>query len=107
MRPTSTGRFERLEARRYLTVAADLVDGDLIIDGQADGAVEIAALEAGQFQVTDNGVVVGTLDGVTDDIRINLDADATETGAGSGASVVSDPRSAVAGSFGQEVETRR
>ena len=72
--------IERLENRVYLTVTASVSDGDLVVEGQADGAVEITAVEEGKFVVTDNGVEVATLEGVNDDIMIKLDADGTEFG---------------------------
>jgi hypothetical protein len=65
--------FESLEERRYLTVDVSVSDdGDLVVVGDADGAVAITAVDAGTFEVTDNGVVVATVEGVTDDIRIRL-----------------------------------
>ncbi len=69
-------RFETLEKRLALAVTAAVTDGDLIVQGDADGAVEIAAMGGGAFQVTDNGNVVAdatTLTGVNDDIRIQID----------------------------------
>lgn len=67
--------FEPLESRRCLTVSVQVVDGDLIVSGQADGPVEITAVDAETFEVTDNGAVVDSPSGVSDDIRIELDAD--------------------------------
>jgi hypothetical protein len=72
-------RFESLESRLALAVTATVVDGDLVVEGDADGTVEIAAVGAGAYQVTDNGVMIAdgmTLQGVTDDIRINIDRSA-------------------------------
>ena len=57
-----------------MAVAVD--DGDLIVPGDADGAVEITAVDADTYTVTDNGVMVSTAEGVTDDFRIKLDATA-------------------------------
>ena len=68
--------FEALEPRRALAVSATVTDGDLVITGDADGAVEIVAVGDGSYQVTDNGVLIAdetTLTGVTDDIRIDID----------------------------------
>lgn len=69
--------FETLENRRALAVTAAVsAGGDLIVSGDADGAVEIVAVSEGAYRVTDNGVVIADADvltGVTDDIRINLD----------------------------------
>src|SRR4051812_33156663 len=71
---------EELERRACPAVTAALSnDGDLVVSGDADGPVEIVAQDADTYQVTDNGVVVGTVDGVKDDIRIKL------SGTGSGA----------------------
>lgn len=65
----------QLESRLCLTVAVEVDDGDLIVDGQADVAVEIVAVDQGTFQVSNNGGVVDTTEGVTDDIRIEPDAE--------------------------------
>jgi hypothetical protein len=75
-------KFEVLENRFCLAVTAMVTDGgDLIVEGDADGAVKIVAVSEGTFRVTDNGVVIAdetTLQGVTDDIRIRLDTDAED-----------------------------
>jgi hypothetical protein len=58
-------------------VTASVSDGDLVVEGDADGAVEIVAVSEGAYRVTDNGVVIAdetTLQGVTDDIHINLES---------------------------------
>jgi hypothetical protein len=73
---TRRSAFEVLEARRALAVTAAVTDGDLIITGDADGAVEVVAIGDGSYQVTDNGTLIAdetTLTGVTDDIRIDID----------------------------------
>ena len=65
--PNSTGRekmkrrnfnqFEALENRICLTVSASLTDGgDLLVEGDADGPVEIRALDAETFEL---GNIVG------------------------------------------------
>ena len=72
-------RFESLEKRLALAVTAAVTDGDLVISGDADGAVEIVAVGTGNYEVRDNGVLIAdstTLTGVTDDIKINIDATA-------------------------------
>jgi hypothetical protein len=69
-------RIEPLENRLCLSVSVAVTDGDLIVSGDADGAVEIVAVSEGAFQVSDNGVLIAdetTLNGVTDDIHINLE----------------------------------
>ena len=67
--------FERLEDRICLTLETMLSnDGDLIVTGAADGNVEIVALSEDSYQVTDNGEVVSVVEGVVDDVRVNLDA---------------------------------
>ena len=69
-------RFESLEKRLALAVTAAVTDGDLIISGDADGAVEITAVSGG-YEVRDNGVLIAdstTLTGVTDDIKIHIDS---------------------------------
>jgi hypothetical protein len=82
MRTHRIHALETLETKRCLTVSATVTaGGDLRVEGAADGAVEIVAVGANAYQVTDNGVVVAdALAGVTDDICIALD-DANE-GAG-------------------------
>lgn len=79
MRAYRTSRFESLERRLALAVTAAVTDGDLVIQGDADGAVEIVAVGAGSYEVRDNGVLIAdstTLNGVNDDIKINIDASA-------------------------------
>lgn len=67
-------RFESLENRRLLAVSASVTaGGDLVVQGDAEGAVQIVAVSPGAYQVTDNGNVVADVTGVTDDIRIALD----------------------------------
>lgn len=69
-------RFEPLENRLCLSVSVAVTDGDLVVSGDADGAVEIVAVSEGAFRVTDNGVLIAdetTLTGVTDDIHIKLE----------------------------------
>src|SRR5215212_4239540 len=72
-------RFESLEKRLALTVTATVSAGDLIVQGDADGAVVVTSVGTGNFEVTDNGVLIAdstTLTGVNDDIQINLDPSA-------------------------------
>lgn len=56
--------IERLESRQLLAVASVVESGLLRVSGDADGAVEIVAKSTSQFEVTDNGVSIGTFDGV-------------------------------------------
>lgn len=68
--------FESLENRLCLSVNATVSGGDLIVSGDADGAVEIVAVGQGSYRVTDNGVVVAdetVLQNVDDDITIRLE----------------------------------
>jgi hypothetical protein len=55
-----------------LTIVAEVNSGDLFISGDAEGDVEIVAVDSRTFQVIDNGQTIATLDGVTDDVRIDL-----------------------------------
>lgn len=76
MRAHRLSRFETLEKRLALAVTAAVTDGDLVIQGDADGAVQIVAVGTGSYEVRDNGVLIAdgtTLTGVTDDIKINID----------------------------------
>src|SRR5262245_19680703 len=65
--------FEHLEARYCLTVAAAVDNGNLVLTGDADGAVAITAVDATTYKVTDNGADVATLEDVTGGIRIDID----------------------------------
>lgn len=65
-------RVEQFEDRICLAVSATISAGDLVVTGTPDGAVEILAVDEDTYQVSDNGVVITTLDGVSDDIRIAL-----------------------------------
>lgn len=69
--------FESLESRRLLTVTAELVGDDLVVTGDATDVV-IKATAAGTFEVSDGGNLVATVEGVTDDVKIQLDADGAE-----------------------------
>jgi hypothetical protein len=64
--------FEALETRRALAVAAEVVNGSLVISGESDGVVAIVGSASGEFTVTDNGSQVASLTGITKDIRVNL-----------------------------------
>ena len=68
-----THSIERLESRQLLAVASVVESGLLKVSGDADGAVEIVAKSTSQFEVTDNGVSIGTFDGVKA-ISIALDS---------------------------------
>src|SRR5215510_4103407 len=48
-------RFESLEKRLALTVTATVSAGDLLVQGDADGAVAITSVGSGAFEVRDNG----------------------------------------------------
>src|SRR6188472_26793 len=79
MHATRCSRFEFLEKRLALAVTATVTDGDLVVTGDADGAVQITAVGTGQYEVHDNGNLIAnstTLTGATDDIRIDIDASA-------------------------------
>lgn len=64
--------FESLESRIALTVAAEVVNGNLIVSGEADGAVAIVGSANGNYSITDNGVEVGSVSGVTRNVRVTL-----------------------------------
>ena len=68
--------FERLESRQLLAVASVVESGLLKITGDADGAVEIVAKSTSLFEVTDNGVSIGTFDDIKA-ISIALDSSGT------------------------------
>src|SRR5438270_5103025 len=68
--------FEHLESRYCLTVAAAVESGNLVVTGDADGAVAITAVDATTYKVTDNGADVATLQNITGGIRVGIDATA-------------------------------
>jgi len=47
-------RFESLENRLCLSVSAAVTGGDTLVQGDADGAVEIVAVSPGALPVTDD-----------------------------------------------------
>ena len=50
----SLRNLEALESRLCLTVVVDLSpDGDLVVEGNADGPVEILALDEDTYQISD------------------------------------------------------
>jgi hypothetical protein len=65
--------IEKLESRKLLAVASVVENGLLKITGDSDGAVEIIAKSSSQIEISDNGVSIGTFDGVKA-ININIDA---------------------------------
>jgi hypothetical protein len=72
-------RFESLEKRLALAITAAVTDGDLVVSGDADGAVVITVVGAGSYEVHDNGVLIAdstALTGATDDIKIDIDESA-------------------------------
>ncbi len=72
--------IETLEIRNLLAATVSVSDGDLLITGEATGDISIVDLGDGKLQVTETGAasdgtdLVQTFEGVTDDIRINLDS---------------------------------
>ncbi|MEM8945360.1 MAG: hypothetical protein AAGD11_09265 [Planctomycetota bacterium] len=76
MRNSKQMKAESLESRICLAASAVVDDGDLVISGDAEGDIEIVAVGAGLYQVSEGGVVIADsseLQGVTDDIRISLE----------------------------------
>jgi hypothetical protein len=58
--------FEPLENHRLLAVIASLTaGGELLVQRDADGAVEIVAVSQGAYCVTDNAVVIADSDTLT------------------------------------------
>ena len=77
--------FRQFEERICLTVSAAVNDmGSLHVRGDADGPVEIVATGEGAFDITDDGSLVASVDGVTKNIIVFLD------GAGNGNNGSSD-----------------
>ena len=73
---------EALESRIYLAATAVVDDGDLVISGDAEGDIEIVAVGSGAYEVSEGGVVIADsteLQGITDDIRIVLEATTNST----------------------------
>lgn len=65
--------LEALEGRRLMTVGVEVIAEDLVVTGSPDGDVAIVSTDDGLFEVYDDGVLVETAEGVTDDIRVNID----------------------------------
>lgn len=55
-----------------------VVDGDLVVSGEAEGAVAIRTLEDGSIEVKEGDRIVANRTDVTDDIRIDLDSTGTQ-----------------------------
>lgn len=70
--------FEVQERRLCLAIDVAVEDGVLSVTGEADGAVEIVATDAGTFEVRDAGALIDTATEV-EDIKVRLDD--TETNA--------------------------
>lgn len=68
---------EKLEERRLLAIDVAVTNGDLVISGEADGAVTIRSLDDGSIEVQEGDKVVANFTDVTDDIRIDLDSTGT------------------------------
>ena len=76
MNKTRKMKREALESRICLAASAVVDEGDLVISGDAEGDIEIVAVGAGLFEVSEGGVIIADsseLQGVTDDIRISLE----------------------------------
>lgn len=72
MRRKLCQRFEHLENRRLLAVTTEVISGDLAISGAAEGTVEIVSTGEGNFDIMEAGELVASVEGVNDDIRIDL-----------------------------------
>lgn len=72
-KPNRLRKLENLEDRLCLTVAVGVVDGDLLVRGEADGPVEINAVGEHAYEVYDNGELIATAEGVSDSMKINID----------------------------------
>lgn len=79
---TGTGRdgmrqrrksFEFLESRVCMTVLPALMDGNLLIAGDAFGELEIAGRGAGSFDIIEGGQLVATVDSVTGGVLVQLE----------------------------------
>ncbi|TWT55210.1 hypothetical protein Pla22_28650 [Rubripirellula amarantea] len=73
--------LEGLETRRVLAAAISVVEGSLLIEGDAEGEISIVDKGDGTLEVTEAGAgengedLVEIVRGVTDDIVITLDSD--------------------------------
>src|SRR5262245_42160423 len=68
-------QFEQFESRLCLAVTVGVgSNGDLNITGDSAGPIEIVAIDSDSYQVSENGSVVATADGVRRAIRITLGA---------------------------------
>ncbi len=69
---------EKLEPRQMFAIDVTVVDGDLVVSGEAEGAVAIRTLEDGSIEVKEGDRIVANKTDVTDDIRIDLDSTGTQ-----------------------------
>src|SRR5882757_10069446 len=66
-------RFEQFESRLCLATTVGLgSNGDLQVSGDTAGPIEIIALDADSYNVTENGAPLATVNGVTRAIRLEL-----------------------------------
>ena len=66
-------KFEKVESRLCLALTVGVAsNGDLEVTGDTTGPVEIVALDADSYQVSENSVPLTIVDGVTRAIRISL-----------------------------------
>ena len=73
MKPHKLRRFEYLENRMCLAVAAAVTDeGDLLVEGGSDGPVEILGTGEEGFEVYEDGELVAAVTGVTGGLRIQM-----------------------------------
>lgn len=70
--------YQSLEHRRLLAVTVGSHDGHMWVQGDADGLVEVTAVGDQTFQVTENGVEIGTYENVSKNLRIRLDQSAAQ-----------------------------
>lgn len=66
--------LEALEGRRLMTVGVEVIAEDLVVTGSPDGDVAIVSTDDGVFEVYDNGILVDSAEGVSDDIRVSIDS---------------------------------
>lgn len=70
---SSTVLYESLENRRLMAVTVNTYQDNMRVFGVAEGPVEVVAVAADTYRVSENGVEIGTYSGIKENLRIDLD----------------------------------
>ncbi|MEZ6094557.1 MAG: hypothetical protein R3C03_10025 [Pirellulaceae bacterium] len=73
-RSQNTHSYQSLEDRRCMAVVVGASDGNMYVEGNANGIVEVYAVGEQAFAVRDNGIQIGgVIENVTGNLKISLD----------------------------------